>query len=105
MAPSTTKDSIKDSIWIITTWLSFTTNIQAATSWIVAWYVRRNASTCRAECYVWAANPADVLVQISWSASQDIYWAFCFPVKKGYYWRVDAINSPDASALTFTPNA
>ena len=105
MTPSTTKDSIKDSIGVITTWLSFGVNTQASTSWIVAWYVRKSWSTCRAECFVWASNPAWTLVQKSWSTSQDIYWAFSFPVKKWYYWRVDAINSPDESTLTFTPNA
>jgi hypothetical protein len=41
---------------------------------------------------------------ISWSASQEHYAPFSFPVKKWYYWRVQAINSPSATSLTFTPN-
>lgn len=106
MSPSTTKDSIKDSFWVITTWLSFWTNYQASTSWIVTWYVRRSGVPSSAECYVWSANPATTLVWKSWSAAQDVYWFFSFPVKKWYYWRVDNTwSAATESSLTFTPNA
>lgn len=106
MSPLTTKDSIKDSFWVITTWLSFSTNYQASTSWIVAWYTwSTTGSPWQALCYVWIANPATTLVWKSWATLQYSYWFFSFPVKKWYYWRVDTAWTIDESSLTFTPNA
>lgn len=105
ITPAWLTERVKDTIWTITTWIAFWTNHEALTSWIVSWYVFKSDSTCRAQCYVWNTSPAGTLVMISWSASQEHYAPFSFPVWKWKYWRVDAINSPSATALTFTPNS
>lgn len=105
MTPSTTKDSIKDSLWVVTTWLSFGTNYQASTSGIVNWSVTRSSSTCYATCYIWASSPAWTIVGKGGSSVQEVMWFFSFPVKKWYYWRVDTSTAPTEGYLNFTPNA